>query len=54
MANANDTSIVFVKPELPLVLWYSVTSVNICVGRGVDEVGELSTYYCPDCKLVVE
>lgn len=26
----------------------------ICVGRGVDEVGELSTYYCPECKLVVE
>lgn len=29
VANASDTSIAFVKPELPLVLWYSVTSVKI-------------------------
>lgn len=26
----------------------------ICVGRDEEEVRELSTYYCPDCTLVVE
>uniref|UniRef100_K1R0E9 PHD finger protein 2 n=1 Tax=Magallana gigas TaxID=29159 RepID=K1R0E9_MAGGI len=25
-----------------------------CVGRGDEEVRELSTYYCPDCTLLVE
>lgn len=38
VANANDTNTAFVKPELPFVLWYSVTSVKIgsvpCVLEG--------------------
>lgn len=51
--NANDMNVAFVKPDILLVLWYNFTSVKIG-STPPEEVGELSTCYCPDCTLVVE
>lgn len=58
VANANDMSIVCIRQKLPWVLWYNDQCKDWfhpgCVGRGDEEVRELSLYYCPDCNLVVE
>lgn len=35
VANTNDTNIALVKPELRLLLWYSVTSVKISSTQSV-------------------
>lgn len=58
-ANANDKSIVFVKPELRLDLWYIVTCVKISSTQSVlvgmmRSLGSWHLTYCPDCTPVVE